>query len=301
VTAEPPVEGSAALTFAISTPHLLREESLNSRESLGAQVKKQLTEQWVGILFGGIVASLVISFIFYNAGKRDRKPTFYVDKPRTVVLDAQRAAFAPLVITKRNGSAPTQDIVYARYYLWNDGTEAIRKEDVLREFTIRVAGGNILGHELLTRSRPDITHIESRTDSAGSVIVTFSILEKGDGCSGHIIYEGTPDLDITCTGIAVGHAEMAVIEKAIKHEEWKFQWIPGGPILLGFIIALISVDLRTRVVRHGLSLRGAMVKQLFDIFPFIVIFGMLFVLFWFSARTIQTIPAEITKPSPTSS
>ncbi len=151
-----------------------------------------------------IAITIVFGYYFIYVGERHREPTFYVDPIRTMIIDKETAADAPLKLLKasRDTTATiTSDVVSAYCYFFNQGQETIKRENVYAPIKIKVdTGAEILYFKLLRSSREvsGVNIIRDTTDN--SLIIDFKALEKDDGLVGQLIYEGGIDTQIFIEG-----------------------------------------------------------------------------------------------------
>jgi hypothetical protein len=95
------------------------------------------------------------------------------------------------------------DITAAQIVLWNEGKQVIKKPDILKSITIHTENNaRILEASILMCTREVINPALTTSELAtGIPILTWNILEQGDGCTAQIIYEGKPDLNVYVDGI----------------------------------------------------------------------------------------------------
>jgi hypothetical protein len=98
------------------------------------------------------------------------------------------------------------DITAAQIALWNAGKRPIRAEDVLTPITIRTDNSiPILEASVRKTSRDLINLAVDQSDiSAGSLRITWKILEQNDGGIIQIIYAGPAETRISADGAIVG-------------------------------------------------------------------------------------------------
>lgn len=189
-----------------------------------------LEQHWVNLanfLFGGILAGIVVSWYFYHLAKRERQPVFLVDAVRTEIVNTGRIAEAPIRVLRRdNGREITSNVTVFRFYLWNAGKEAIKRENILEgiRLVLENAGANaeILEPRILKRSRENIIEfsLERNVENPKTMLdVDFRILEQRDGVTGQIMYIGDPKATLKIVG-AIEGASLATGRK----REWLYVW-----------------------------------------------------------------------------
>jgi hypothetical protein len=148
-----------------------------------------------------IAITIVFGYYFLYIGNRERKPTFYVDPTRTVILDKGHAANAPLQLLKSNGDTIRADVTSVYFYFFNQGAETIKRENIYEPLRIVLRDkAEILDFKLLKVSRA-VSGIKLVRDTTGnSLTIQFKALEKDDGLVGQIIFEGNKNASITLEG-----------------------------------------------------------------------------------------------------
>jgi len=129
-----------------------------------------------------IAITIVFGYYFLYIGNRERKPTFYLDPTRTIILDKANAANAPLQLLKSNGDAIHADVTSVYFYFFNQGSETIKRENVYEPLKIVLRDkAEILDFKLLKVSRP-VSGIKLIRDTlSNSLTIQFKALEEGDG------------------------------------------------------------------------------------------------------------------------
>ena len=151
-----------------------------------------------------IAITIVFGYYFIYVGERHREPTFYVDPIRTMIIDKENAAEAPLKLLKASNDttlAITDDVVSVYCYFFNQGQETIKRENVYAPIKIKVdTGAEILYFKVIKNSR-EVSGINIIKDTIdNSLIIDFKALEKDDGLVGQLIYEGGIDTKIFIEG-----------------------------------------------------------------------------------------------------
>ncbi len=167
--------------------------------SVGSYLKQNWFILLLTVGFGawGVYASLL-----YH---ETRDPIFVVDPDRVEILSASRIANAPIKVLRRDNTPVKADIYAVRFYFWNAGKRSIRQENVLEPIRVTLdSESEILDFKALKVSRP-ITHARLVGTPPGPglhpLVVIFGILERNDGLTGQIIYQGKRDAALTVSGI----------------------------------------------------------------------------------------------------
>ncbi len=148
-----------------------------------------------------IAITIVFGYYFLYLGNRERKPTFYLDPTRTIILDKANAANAPLQLLKSNGEAIHADVTSVYFYFFNQGTETIKRENVYEPLKIVLGDkAEILDFRLLKVSRPVSGIALTRDTISNSLAINFKVLEKDDGLVVKIIFEGNKNASINLEG-----------------------------------------------------------------------------------------------------
>lgn len=163
----------------------------------------------LSIVFGVLglsvgIIGLGVSIYFYFQTNKYKAPVFVVDPVRTEILSKTRVSEAPIRIIKSDGNEITSDLTSIRFYFWNDGTESIKREHILEKIKLTLDDPNaeIIDYRTLKLSRAvtDFKLTPNSDNPARSLILSFAILEKNDGVTAQVIYEGKPDAKLIVGG-----------------------------------------------------------------------------------------------------
>jgi hypothetical protein len=99
-------------------------------------------------------------------------------------------------------------LVAVRFYLWNGGNTAIRREHILEPLTVTVMApdARILRSKLVAVSRP-VTGLKVQPAPGSpdrAILIDFTILEPGDGGAFEVLFEGKPNADLDLRGTVEG-------------------------------------------------------------------------------------------------
>ena len=172
----------------------------------------------VGIL--GFAASVVI----YYKTQQYVEPVFLVEPSRSQILSADTIGDAPISVIKANGEKIENDLTSVRYYFWNNGTESIRKANILKPIQLHFENDNIeiLDFKIVKLSR-EITGVKvtrSESNPLTSLDVDFTILEPNDGFTGQILFSGTKDASIAISGIIEKSPEIVTNAGLVDQRFW---------------------------------------------------------------------------------
>src|SRR5882724_10374125 len=165
-----------------------------------------LKQQWLGLLVGAI--GIGLSVYFYAESREERDPVFVVDPNRVEIISEERVANGPIIVLRRNKTPIRGDVYAVRFFFWNAGRLAIEPQDILEPLrvTLRDSSSEILDFRSVKTSRP-IARIQlsrARTDSLRTLLLSFSILERGDGLAAQIIYQGKRGAPLQISGTIKG-------------------------------------------------------------------------------------------------
>lgn len=184
-------------------------------------ILSKISDRNIGI-FGAVlgVVGLAISIHFYIATIAERRPIFLLDaSSRAVIGSKQEIADSAIVFTRRDGKPITKDVNIAKFYFWNDGSLPIKQNEILKSIRIYVENGEILSFKLLLMTR-DVIGAKVVQSAPDSIILTATILEKSDGLSGQIIYEGPKDARIKLEGVIQGVGEIEFCSCLVPSKPW---------------------------------------------------------------------------------
>lgn len=169
-------------------------------------LRAHFKQNWPTWLVGAIFAAPGV--YLYLLGREVRDPVFLVDPNRTEIISQARIETAPIKVLRRDGKPVTDNLYAVRFYFWNAGKRPIKAADVLE--TVRITlddSGEILDAKIIGLSRA-ITFAQLHPHRDGQKLrvltIAFTILERNDGFSGQIIYEGRPGASLRIAGIIEG-------------------------------------------------------------------------------------------------
>jgi hypothetical protein len=225
-----------------------------------------------------IAITIVFGYYFLYLGNRERKPTFYLDPSRTIILDKAHAGNAPLQLLKSNGDTIHSDVTSVNFYFFNQGNETIKEENVYEPLKVVMSRNTeILDFKLLKVARP-VSGIVLKHDTAGnSLSIQFKALEKDDGLVGQIIFEGDKDATISLTGGVDG----------VKYFESHLSSIDPlyvtGSVVIFLIAAYLFLVLNKRNPKNSMKL-----IFFFSAIPILYLLLMLYKTEWFVKHTVPS-------------
>lgn len=229
---------------------------------------KSVRLAYAGLIIG--VVGIVLAVYYYQQSAREREPSFVTDPVKTEILKSTEVVGVPIRVTRIDGTEIKSDLSAVRFYLWNNGKEPIRDTHILRQISIRLDDPNarILYPTLLKISREvtDASVVVDPKNPEKVLLVNFKILEKDDGMTGQIIYEGKPDANLIVSGVIEGAAEIhtnAFFQSRIKRAGYETLFLVLGLAFLG-LLALLR-ELFRWVKQTEAHIRKKRVKVIFVI------------------------------------
>jgi hypothetical protein len=223
-----------------------------------------------------IAITIVFGYYFLYIGNRERKPTFYLDPTRTVILDKENAANAPLQLLKSNGDTIKSNVTSVFFYFFNQGAETIKQENIYSPLKIVLADGSqILDFKILKVAR-QVSGITLLRDTVGNSLgIDFKALEKDDGFVGQLIFEGSKNAAINLEG---GIDGVKVFETHLSSIDPVYLMVA---IVIFLIAAYIFLVLSKRNPKNSPKL-----IFLFSAIPILYLLLMLYKTEWFITHTV---------------
>ena len=223
-----------------------------------------------------IAITIVFGYYFLYIGNRERKPTFYLDPTRTVILDKENAANAPLQLLKSNGDTIKSNVTSVFFYFFNQGNETIKQENIYSPLKIVLAkGSEILDFKILKVARPVSGVTLLRDTVENSLNIDFKALEKDDGFVCQLIFEGNTNAAINLEG---GIDGVKVFEKHLSSIDPVYLMVA---IVIFLIAAYVFLVLSKRNPKNSPKL-----IFLFSAIPIVYLLLMLYKTEWFVTHTV---------------
>ena len=159
------------------------------------------------------VVGIGLAIYFYNASKKERIPIFLAEEnPKSVVNKKNISAIKgqDILITIRHNKKIrhiSDNVFVSTVYFWNSGTLSIKKSHILSKLIIAPKSKNIkiISYSLLSAARPNINKFKLKYEpKEKGISMSFDILEKDDGASIQILYEGDSDAKFILLGALEG-------------------------------------------------------------------------------------------------
>lgn len=161
-----------------------------------------------------ILVTIISGYYFLYLGMKERVPTFHIEPARTVLIHKSQL--------ERKSLPLKNDVVSVFFYFFNQGKQAIKRENVYAPLQISVGNSKakILQYRVLKVSR-ELSKITLVKDSIfqNRLNLDFTILEYNDGFVAQMIFEGDKSSQIVLNG---GIEEATVIkERLTKLEDYE--------------------------------------------------------------------------------
>ncbi len=156
----------------------------------------------IGIVIG--ILGICLSIYFYKKSIAKPEPILLTDPSKTLIVNAEHLSDTTLKIVRADGNDVVGDVTAIRFYFWNNGNKSIKVSNILEPINISLNDPNavILDYKILKTSRkvvaPRLMRNVKSTDNSLSIF--FNILEKDDGITGQIIYNGDQKTDLVVSG-----------------------------------------------------------------------------------------------------
>ena len=223
-----------------------------------------------------IVITLVFGYYFLYVGNRERRPTFYVDPTRTIILDKENAANAPLQLLKSNGDTITSDVTSVYFYFFNQGEETIKDENIYAPLKIVLSdNAEVLDFKILKVARPVSGIALTRDTTENSLNINFKALEEDDGIVGQLIFEGNKNATISQEGGIEG----------VKHFEAHLSSIDPLYFLAAIVIFLIAAYILLIVNKRNPK-SSPKLLFIFSAIPILYLLLMLYKTEWFVTHDV---------------
>jgi hypothetical protein len=103
-------------------------------------------------------------------------------------------------------NAPIKDLRVSQFFVWNSGTESIKRDQVAPKEPVRVilpAGIRILDCSLLKTTNPAV-NFQAELRARNSILISFDFLNRKDGATFQVLYTGTSEEETEIEGQLIG-------------------------------------------------------------------------------------------------
>ncbi len=166
----------------------------------GTKIKTFVHGSWFGLFT--FVVGIVLTAATYYGAQQYRHLVININPAKALIVKAGQSS---KLSVSYGGAVVEGDITVAQIAIWNEGNLSIRKENVLEPIELTCVDAVILEATVRSVSRP-LVHL--RIDAAelknGKLLVSWDILERGDGAVIQIIYTGKPINQVRIHGAIEG-------------------------------------------------------------------------------------------------
>ncbi len=140
--------------FLSATLDTMAEDTNQQPSAPQSPTKRLGLFDYLTVLFGiATVISLGLAYYWHAQSIQERAPTYYVSPERTRIVDISVPAPSQLQVLYK-GKNLNANVSALTVYLWNDGKQPIKTDDILEPLAIRIEPGcEILDARILSVSR----------------------------------------------------------------------------------------------------------------------------------------------------
>ena len=212
--------------------------------------KEFAKRHWFGIIT--IVITVSVPYYFYKKSISLPEPVFLLDPVRTKIIESDRFIDTPLRVVRANGDEIKGNVTSVRFYFWNNGRKSIKKSNILEPLVITLddPNGEILDYKILKCSRKVVEPVVglNSVDPNKNLLLSFAILEQGDGLTGQVIYRGEPEAKLVICGAIEGVRKILTNANVIQ-KHWPKEFIFGTyflliPLTIGLLVYAIHKEIK---------------------------------------------------------
>jgi hypothetical protein len=205
---------------------------------------------WNWITTGLAILGIAFAVYTHFSTERFRKLTYYVNPARTVVIKSGETTSLRVL---HRGQDIKGDVTAAQIWVWNEGNEPIRKEDILDEIRIVTSPQAPILEASVRRVTRDVLHfgLDDSRRAYGIIPLSWKILERNDGGVVQLIYAGPTTVEISVVGTIVGQSHISAIRftgKITSPSEQIAQSSEEPRQTLSFLLTVIELVLVVMVV-----------------------------------------------------
>jgi ABC-type multidrug transport system fused ATPase/permease subunit len=201
----------------------LKEPEAPREIQKGAELKGKLSRLLshpVVVIFNilALILTLVgfpLSIYFYYAAKEYPQLTYNVNPGKAVVVGAGQVS---RLTASYDGRVIDTDITAAQVAIWNRGTRAIKRADILKPIVIYTKSNVPILEASIRKTSRDVVQLALNTDELekGRLTILWSILERNDGGVIQIIYAGNPGEILLVDGVIEGQPQIDKLDQNVK-------------------------------------------------------------------------------------
>ncbi len=165
------------------------------------------------------VFGLVLSVYFYNKQKEIKSMSFVQSPSPTLVFSSDSISSTRISVVDHNMDSIDGMIFATNIFLWNNGTETIREEDIVVPLEIRSDPSiRVLDIRVDTQTRPDVNLFTTNPDLENRKIeINFRVLEESEGVRIYLLYQGTVESKFTFHGAVAGIKSIGGVDSIANH------------------------------------------------------------------------------------
>jgi hypothetical protein len=218
----------------------------------------------VGTAIG--VIGIATGYLFYRASIKFPSLSFVDSAPHILVMNYGAVSDSPIRLLRKDGSPVAQSVYTARLYLWNSGTESLRRNSILKPLNIEAENCEILDAKATKISRPDVTKLSATLAHSGTIEVAFDILEPTDGLVLTVLYAAPQPVSFHLDGVVEGVKSFGPIDTLPTGDialRTTWQTIKIAAFLLLGLFALGVINKLLERLKKILSI--AWIRRIFEI------------------------------------
>ena len=217
----------------------------------------------VGLL--GTIASLIglpLAIVLFLASEKERDIRFEQSASPTTII---RAGQSSDLRVQFKGRDLNSDVSSLQLTIWNAGRESVRRENILsKTLTMTIVPATTILEARVKKTTRDLLGFQLE-NLGTSLVISWDILEPGDGALLEVIYTGTV-ANVKAEGAIEGKIPITedIPEKGLTQKE-RF-WLVGGMLVISLLAALRQyLSLRPRAGREmaALTATTVVIKLLF--------------------------------------
>ena len=240
------------------------------------------------VSFIGSIASIIgipLAIYFYLKSIKKRRLTYRVNPVRTQIVNSGTAS--KLSVT-HNGQVMTGDIMAVHVAIWNQGRKSIEPTYILRPLIIETEKNVPILEASILKTNHDVIGLkldESKCDQ-GKLEVSWTILEHRDGGIVQMIYEGSPELQITANAVLKG--QRAIIDRSEIPGSKEFAHYPVKTYRLFMLLIILAFFIMPFYLFHLWN--DPKVGDFLKILTSLLLISLLGLTFWMGSQVRQAKP-----------
>ncbi len=187
------------------------------------RIKRFFSNPIVGGL--GTLIGILLAIYFYLDQKEFRKLTYYVHPLKAAIVKAGQVS----QLTALYANKPIKtDITAAQIAIWNQGKLSIKSSNILQPIILFTADKTPILEVSIRKVSREVIKLQLKEDESqnGRISISWQILEQDDGGIIQLIYAGSPDVDIRCSGVIEGQKgiEQIIYKRKIESPDEQYRY-----------------------------------------------------------------------------